>query len=156
MVAAALEQPFCPRGAESAALFANCQRAIACVQESYHVNVGYWYAVFHPSSETPAAAVIERGVRLRHHLVNDGAPLVANQSKAEQEAQVDSRCRALIWRRLAIWEAPARVEPARRGKDVAEYVILGEDALHPKPVRIRPVPTEPPPELPAQRATSLG
>ena len=113
-------------------MFANCQRAIACVQESYHVNVGYWYAVFHPSSETPAAAVIERGVRLRHHLVNDGAPLVANQSKAEQEAQVDSRCRALIWRRLAIWEAPARVEPARRGKDVAEYVILGEDALHPR------------------------
>ena len=100
------------------------------------MNVGYWYAVFHPSSETPAAAVIERGVRLRHHLVNDGAPLVANQPKAEQEAQMDSRCRALIWRRLAIWEAPARVEPARRGKDVAEYVILAEDALHPKPVRI--------------------
>ena len=78
--------------------------------------------------------MIKRGVRLRHHLVNDGAPLMADQPEAEQEAQVDSRCRALIWRRLAIWEAPARVEPARRGKDVAKYVILGEDALHAKPV----------------------
>ena len=92
----------------------------------------------------PAAAVIERGVRLRHHLVNDGAPLMADQPEAKQEAQVDSRCRALIWWRLAIREAPARVEPARRGKDVAEYVILGENAFHPtclilSPSRAKPV-----------------
>ena len=99
------------------------------------------HAAFYPLSETPAAAVVERGVRPRRHLVDDGAPLVAYQPEAQQEAQVNSRRWSLIWRRLTVWEAPARVEPARRGKDVAKDVILAEDVFHRTCRGRRPNPT---------------